>query len=89
VRNRKLGAGLIALALGLLAGCAMENPFIASSSPSDKPLVWDCSMIQMASPPRYACSDDKVYTAFQLADVRQGVAPAPSKPAFGVIHGPQ
>lgn len=72
VRNRKRAGHLILLACGLFAGCAMNNPFAAPAGMTGKPVVWDCSMIQMASPPKYACSDDKTYTAFQLADNRLG-----------------
>jgi hypothetical protein len=35
-------------------------------------LVWDCTVVQMSSPPRYACGDNKTYTAFQLRDFRLG-----------------
>jgi len=41
-----------------------------------KPMVWDCSVTYMASPPRYACGDNKTYTAFELRDARLGLTPA-------------
>jgi hypothetical protein len=71
----------------MLAGCWISNPkdnpyvgnpggkpFTASmGTPDGKPLVWDCAMVQMSSPPRYACGDNKTYTAFQLRDTRLGI----------------
>ena len=30
-------------------------------------------MVQMSSPPRYACTDNKTYTAFELRDARLGI----------------
>ena len=50
----------------------MENPFMATASANGKPTVWDCAMVQMSSPPKYACTDNKTYTAFQLRDARLG-----------------
>jgi poly-beta-hydroxyalkanoate depolymerase len=61
----------------MLAGCSIsnptDNPFTVKANANGKPTVWDCSVVQMASPPRYACSDNKTYTAFQLRDARLGV----------------
>jgi hypothetical protein len=61
----------------MLAGCSLsnptDNPFTVAANANGKPTVWDCSVVQMASPPRYACSDNKTYTAFQLRDARLGV----------------
>ncbi|HJU28909.1 MAG TPA: hypothetical protein VJ718_07050 [Candidatus Binataceae bacterium] len=68
-------------AIGLFAGCAMSNPFIAPPDVSGKPLVWNCAMVQMSSPPRYACPDGKTYTAFQLRDFREDS----SRPADGAV----
>jgi len=61
----------------------MNNPYVGNpggkpfttsmNTPNGKPLVWDCSPVQMSSPPRYACGDNKTYTAFQLRDARLGV----------------
>jgi hypothetical protein len=67
-------AGLSAV----LAGCSIShptnNPFTTPMvAANGKPLVWDCSPVQMSSPPRYACGDNKTYTAFQLRDARLGV----------------
>jgi hypothetical protein len=70
----------------LLAGCGISNPVnnpyvgnpagapltTSLNNSSGKPLVWDCSVVFMASPPRYACGDNKTYTAFQLRDFRLG-----------------
>jgi len=70
----------------MLTGCWISNPvnnpyvgnpggepFTASmGNSSGKPLVWDCTPVQMSSPPRYACGDNKTYTAFQLRDFRLG-----------------
>ncbi len=59
-------------AAAMLAGCAMDNPFMVTRNANGKPAVWDCAVVQMSSPPRYACSDNKTYTAFQLRDFRLG-----------------
>jgi len=60
-----------------LAGCSIsnptDNPFAVTANANGKPTVWDCAMVQMSSPPRYACSDNKTYTAFELCDARLGV----------------
>jgi hypothetical protein len=64
----------------ILAGCSLgnlENPFMVTANADGKPTVWDCSVVQMSSPPRYACSDNKTYTAFQLRDARLGVEAPP------------
>jgi hypothetical protein len=55
-----------------MAGCSMDNPIMAPMEANGKPLVWSCSMVQMSSPPKYACPDGKTYTAFQLRDFRIG-----------------
>jgi hypothetical protein len=61
---------------GALGGCSLsnptDNPFTVQPNASGKPTVWDCSPVFMASPPRYACNDNKTYTAFQLYDNRVG-----------------
>ena len=75
-----LQVSAIGLVSAILAGCSMgnfENPFMASANANGKPTVWDCSVVQMSSPPRYACSDNKTYTAFQLRDARLGVEAPP------------
>ena len=60
----------------ILTGCSlsnlMDNPFTVNANANGKPSVWDCSLVQMSSPPRYACSDNKTYTASQLRDARLG-----------------
>jgi hypothetical protein len=60
----------------MLAGCSLSNPtnnfFTAKANGNGEPAVWDCTVVQMASPPRYACSDNKTYTAFQLYGYRVG-----------------
>jgi hypothetical protein len=65
----------------MLAGCSLShptnNPFTTPLVASNgKPMVWDCSVTYMASPPRYACGDNKTYTAFELRDARLGLTPA-------------
>jgi hypothetical protein len=61
----------------MLAGCSIsnptDNPFTVKANADGKPTVWDCAMVQMSSPPKYACSDNKTYTAFELRDARLGV----------------
>jgi hypothetical protein len=67
---------LAACAAAALAGCAMDNPFLVARNANGKPTVWDCAVVQMSTPPRYACTDDKTYTAFQLRDFRQASNPS-------------
>jgi hypothetical protein len=69
---------LVAYIVGVICGCSLSkptnNPFAASmSAPNGKPTVWACALAQMTSPPKYACSDNKTYTAFELRDARLGV----------------
>jgi hypothetical protein len=70
---------LIGCAVAILAGCSLsnptDNPFTVKANSNGKPTVWDCAMVQMSSPPRYGCSDNKTYTAFQLRDARLGLTP--------------
>jgi hypothetical protein len=78
---RRLGRlSVLGYMLLILAGCSLsnptDNPFTVKDNPDGKPTVWDCSVVQMASPPRYACSDNKTYTAFQLRDFRLALSPA-------------
>jgi hypothetical protein len=65
---------LVGCAAAMLGGCAIgsptDNPFVVTHNRNGKPTVWDCMAVQMSSPPRYACSDNKTYTAFQLRDLR-------------------
>jgi hypothetical protein len=72
ITNRLAQRDMIAAALAALAisGCASANPFVVPDSAAGKPLVWDCAMVQMSSPPKYGCADGKTYTAFQLRDFR-------------------
>ncbi|GEM_PF-2097998 len=78
-RVLKLTRGLVAAYMVVvLCGCSLnnptDNPFTASmSAPNGKPTVWACAMVQMSSPPKYACTDNKTYTAFELRDARLGV----------------
>jgi len=72
---------VIACLSTMLGGCSLsyptENPFTTPMVASNgKPMVWACSVTYMASPPRYACSDNKTYTAFELRDARLGLTPA-------------
>jgi hypothetical protein len=64
----------VACVAATFAGCAAGNPFTAPGNPSGKPVVWNCAMIQMSSPPKYACPDGKTYTAFQLRNFRESAA---------------
>ena len=60
----------------MLAGCSLnyptDNPFRVTPNADGKPTVWNCSVVSMGSPPRYACWDNKAYTAFQLKNFRLG-----------------
>jgi hypothetical protein len=64
----------ILCALTALAGCSIQNPtdnpFTVQPNANGKPTVWKCTVVQMASPPRYGCPDNKTYTAFQLYHFR-------------------
>lgn len=75
---------LIGCVSAIMAGCSLsnptDNPFTVRANADGKPTVWDCTVVQMSSPPRYACSDNKTYTAFQLRDFRLGTeTPVASK----------
>jgi hypothetical protein len=58
----------------ILTGCSLsnliDNPLPVNANANGKPSVWDCSLVQMSSPPRYACSDNKTYTASELRAAR-------------------
>ena len=75
--SRFMRLSVIGCVAAMLAGCSIsnptDNPFTVKANANGKPTVWDCAMVQMSSPPRYACSDNKTYTAFQLRDARLGV----------------
>jgi hypothetical protein len=70
---RVIAIGCVA---SLLAACSLsnpnDNPFFAKANADGKPTVWQCMLVQLSSPPRYACPDNKTYTAFQLRDFREG-----------------
>lgn len=72
--NMSKRMAIACMAAALFAGCSTNNPFIAPQRAGGKPVVWNCAMIQMSSPPKYACPDGKTYTAFQLRDFRQNAA---------------
>ena len=75
--RRLMRLSVIGCVVAMLAGCSIsnptDNPFTVTANANGKPTVWDCAMVQMSSPPRYACSDNKTYTAFELRDARLGV----------------
>jgi hypothetical protein len=56
------------------AGCSLkyptDNPFTVTPNADGKPTVWNCSVVSMGSPARYACWDNKTYIAFLLRDFR-------------------
>jgi hypothetical protein len=62
-----------------LAGCApsSSSPNSAPSNPKVvvqlAPKVANCAVLQVGSPSRFAC-DDKVYTSYQLAKLREDEA---------------
>jgi hypothetical protein len=69
----------LALASTILAisacGCSAMAPFGGTSNKqasaqTPPPLVQNCGIVSIGSPSNYAC-DGKVYTAFQLAKLRQ------------------
>jgi hypothetical protein len=64
---------IIAGITALLAGCSMhdlDDPFTVTTNANGKPLIWQCSLVKMATPAEYACSDGKTYTASQLREIR-------------------
>ena len=63
--------GLTAI-VGGLSGCAVQNPLL---SYGPEPRAEDCALIRQATPSQYVCGG-KTYTAVQLADIRNGKAPA-------------
>lgn len=67
---------MIGIVASVVAGCSiyddMHNPFRVAANANGKPTVWQCAIVNMASPPRYACSDGKTYTASQLREFRLG-----------------
>ncbi len=52
-----------------IAGCAAQGGAVSAQ----KPKVEDCGIVAISSPPKYACHG-KVYTAFQLAQLRAEAA---------------
>jgi poly-beta-hydroxyalkanoate depolymerase len=70
-----------AMFVGCSIGNSTDNPFVVTHNANGKPTVWDCMAVQMSSPPKYACSDNKTYTAFQLRDLRLASEAPPSKEA--------
>jgi hypothetical protein len=79
--RRFVRLSVIGCVSAMLAGCSLsnptDNPFTVTANANGKPTVWDCTVVQMSSPPRYACSDNKTYTAFDLRNARLGLAPTP------------
>ncbi len=69
------GLALAGALLGLgISGCS-AMPFGGASAPqasatAPPPMVQNCGIVSIGSPSNYAC-DGKVYTAFQLAKLRQ------------------
>ena len=67
---------VIGLVAALVAGCSiydyLDNPLSVAANANGKPTVWQCAIVKMASPPEYACSDGKTYTASQLRELRLG-----------------
>ena len=77
---RLMRFAIVGLVSAMLAGCSLsnptDNPFTTPMVGSNgKPMVWDCAVVQMSSPPRYSCGDNKTYTAFQLRDTRLDLTP--------------
>jgi hypothetical protein len=66
-RSLRVGLGAVAFAALTLAGCS-NNPF---SDYGPSPRVADCAIVSIGSPTKYACNN-KVYTSFDLADIRDG-----------------
>jgi hypothetical protein len=72
-----IAAGAIAVALagcyaGSHIGGTMPPPgTVMANGKTAPPNVWDCTMIQMSSPAKFACPPDgKTYNSFQLFKMR-------------------
>jgi hypothetical protein len=67
----------------MLAGCSLSNPtnnpFTMKANATGMPSVWNCTVVQTASPPRYACADNRTYTAAQLYGFRAGTGAGASQ----------
>ena len=99
--RRLLQLSLIGCVSAIAAGCSPSSPNLMGNpagkpfttsmlAASGKPMVWDCSVVQMSSPPRYACSDNKTYTAFELRDIRlDNEAVVTTTPVFEPRHVPR
>lgn len=99
--RRLLQLSLIGCVSAIAAACTVNRTLVGN--PAGKPfttdmlaangypLVWDCAMVQMSSPARYACGDNKTYTSFQLRDIRLGneAAVTTTAPVFEPRHVPQ
>jgi hypothetical protein len=76
MRNNPGARGRLSVIAGiaaLLAGCSIRdvaNPFSVTTNANGKPQIWQCSLVKMATPAEYACSDGKTYTASQLRESR-------------------
>jgi hypothetical protein len=75
-RIRRVGLSAAALAL---AGCAAMPSFLgakgapahqASGASGPPPRVQNCGIVSIGSPTKYVCND-KVYTSFDLASLRE------------------
>jgi len=71
-RSFRMSICTAALASLALAGCS-SNPL---SDHGPLPRVADCAIAGIGSPTKYACGG-KIYTSFQLADIREGNPPRP------------
>jgi hypothetical protein len=72
-------AGISLLLAFTLAACATQtNPITPSSATPEAaatpiPYVENCAVVSIGSPSKFACNG-KVYTAFELAKIREQVA---------------
>ena len=65
-RSATVACGMLIMLIA--CGCGASSIFL-SSGPA--PRVEDCMIVQQATPAKFVC-DGKVYTAVQLADIRNG-----------------
>jgi hypothetical protein len=54
----------VAIAIGLASGCASQSPPLR---------VENCGIVAVSSPTKYVCNG-KVYTSFELTNLRQDIA---------------
>jgi hypothetical protein len=52
------------------ANCPQVRPNTVTTDANGNSVIWQCSLVKMATPAEYACSDGKTYMASQLGELR-------------------